>query len=100
MARIEWSPRSQRELHDIQAYIYENSPHYAQRFVRQLIQRVEKLVNFPESGERVFTGSLLGCREILFGNYRIFYRFDNQLIEIITVFHAARSMDDMDFTDS
>jgi len=33
-------------------------------------------------------------RKIIFGNYRIIYRFDGTRIEILTIYHGARLLGD------
>ena len=74
MARIEWSKRSLRELQEIYDYIEQSSPMYAARFVDRLMNRVDKLENFPESGERVPFKLISNLRQIVFGKYRIFFQ--------------------------
>jgi ABC-type methionine transport system ATPase subunit len=55
---------------------------------------VRRLEFFPESGESVQEYQRPDVREIVFGNYRIIYRFDGRQITIITVYHGARLLDD------
>ncbi|GKT06700.1 type II toxin-antitoxin system RelE/ParE family toxin [Desulforhabdus sp. TSK] len=48
--KLIWSPTARLDLKDIAAYVAEDSPSAADRFVRRLFQAVERLADFPESG--------------------------------------------------
>ncbi len=97
MARIEWSKRSQRELQEIYKYIEQSSPLYAARFVDRLMKRIEKLANFPFSGEKVPFKLMPDLRQIVFGKYRIFFQSNNDLVLVTSIFHASRLLTDEDF---
>jgi len=99
MAQLSWSPRSKNDLLEIRTYISKDSVEYAERYVLKIAARVEKLLMFPESGELVIEGALRGLREIVFGNYRIFYRYKNEVVEIVTIIHGARLLENIDLSD-
>jgi hypothetical protein len=48
------------------------------RFVIKLIDRVDQLIEFPESGREVPEKNNPEIRELIEGNYRIFYRFEKK----------------------
>ena len=51
-----------------------DSKFYANRFTNQLVYRVDQLIEFPESGRIVPEKEDPVIRELIEGNYRIFYR--------------------------
>lgn len=53
MAKINWTKQSLKDLKAIYDYIALDSNFYASRFVSKLIQRVDQLIEFPESGRVV-----------------------------------------------
>ena len=50
---LTWSPYAQFDLREIFAYITEDNPIAAGKFIRSLIDSVECLPSFPESGRIV-----------------------------------------------
>jgi plasmid stabilization system protein ParE len=73
------------------------APATASAFVRRLRRSVERLREFPESGQVVPELGRKEIREILRGNYRIIYRVAKHRIDILAIYHSARLLDDTDF---
>jgi addiction module RelE/StbE family toxin len=90
MAKITWTKKSFKDLRAINDYISLDSPFYAARFISKLIRRVEQLIVFPESGRIVPEKNEPEIRELIEGNYRIFYRFRKGHITILRIHNAAR----------
>ena len=65
--------------------------------MRRLRQSVERLRVFPCSGQIVPELGREEIRELLKGNYRIVYRVAEDRVEILTVYHSARLLDESDF---
>jgi toxin ParE1/3/4 len=95
--KLIWSPSAQLDLKDIAAFIAEDSPSAAQRFVKSLFQVVERLADFPESGRIVPEFDRPEIREVIRRPCRIVYRIDfgESTIEIVRVWHAARGTPDI-----
>lgn len=66
----------------------------AEKFVRKLKAAVDHLRSFPFSGWMVEEWLDPNVREMVFGIYRIIYRVGNNNVEIITVQHGARQLDE------
>ncbi len=49
MAQISWTKKSLKDLKAINDYISLDSAFYAARFISKLIERVDQLIEFPES---------------------------------------------------
>ena len=90
MAQISWTKKSLKDLRAINDYISLDSSFYAARFISKLISRVDQLVEFPESGRMVPEKNVHEIRELIEGNYRIFYRLQKEKITILRIHNAAR----------
>lgn len=71
-------------------YIAQDSPRVADLVVSRLIEAVERLETFPESGRRVPERNDPEIREVISAPYRVVYRMREGNVEVITVFRAAR----------
>ena len=92
MAEINWTKKSLKDLHAINDYISLDSTFYAARFISKLIKRVDQLIEFPESGRMVPEKNTNEIRELIEGNYRIFYRLHKGTITILRIHNAARKI--------
>jgi plasmid stabilization system protein ParE len=93
MAEVRWTPQAADDLEAITDFIAQDSPHYASLFAMDMIAATERVATFPNSGRIVPEVGDPAIREILLGNYRIVYRAKGQVVEILTVYHAARLLD-------
>jgi toxin ParE1/3/4 len=93
--KILWTEPSIDDLRNIHTYISKDSEIYANSFVERIILAVEKLTNFPSLGRVVPEADKETIRELFYRNYRIIYRINGELIEIITVFHGRRDLDSL-----
>ncbi|EHO40667.1 addiction module toxin, RelE/StbE family [Caldithrix abyssi DSM 13497] len=91
--KIIWSPRSKVQLIDIAEYISLDKPEAAHRWLENVFQEVEKLKLFPKSGRKVPEINQEDIREIIFGNYRIIYKIEIDLIIIASVRHGKQLLD-------
>jgi addiction module RelE/StbE family toxin len=92
MAEVTWTKRSLKDLRSIYDYISLDSNFYAARFINTLIARVEQLYEFPQSGRVVPEKNDPEIRELIEGNYRIFYRLQKNKIIILRIHNAARNI--------
>jgi toxin ParE1/3/4 len=90
MEQISWTKRSLKDLKAINDYISLDSTFYATRFISKLISRVEQLIDFSESGRIVPEKNVPEIRELIEGNYRIFYRIKKDKITILRIHNSAR----------
>jgi len=93
MAPVRWTPQAADDLEAIAAFIARDSPHFAGLFVADILQVVDRLADFPESGRIVPEIGEKSIREIILGSYRIIYRLRRDAVEILTVHHGARLLD-------
>ena len=92
MAQVNWTKKSLKDLKAINDYISLDSTFYAARFISKIIKRVDQLLEFPESGRIVPEKATPEIRELIEGNYRIFYRLRKGNVTILRIHNAARKI--------
>src|SRR5690348_15739819 len=90
MVEVRWTPQAVEDLKSIAEFISRDSAYYAQLLVIDVLEATDRLALFPQSGRVVPELKNPSIREILLGNYRIVYRPQSTLCEILTIYHAAR----------
>jgi toxin ParE1/3/4 len=93
MARIVWTPQALEDIDAICEFIAKDAPRYAQMFAIRVFNATDRLEIFPESGRIVPEINQHNIREVIFGNYRIIYRLQDDEVQILTVYHSARLLD-------
>lgn len=88
--RVEYAPRSARDLARIRAYIVKESqsPATADRFIARLLDACEALHTLPERFPRYPFAR--DWRMMPFGNYLVFFRIHEEAVRIGHIRHAAR----------
>lgn len=92
MAQIIWTKKAIKDLKHIDEIISMDSIFYAERFINKLIFRVDQLIEFPESGRIVPEKEDVSIRELIEGNYRIFYRWNKNEVIILRIHNSARKI--------
>lgn len=91
MAKIVWTELAVEDLQAIYDYIARDSVFYAGRFVDQLVERVDILIENPEAGKIVPEFEHVNLRELIEGSYRIIYHIkSSNTIGIVRIHHSAR----------
>jgi toxin ParE1/3/4 len=75
------------DLDAIAAYIADDNPVAARRFVSRLVARIDHLSAHPALGR---AGRVVGSRELMFPPYIVPYRVRSNVIEILRVFLGAQ----------
>ena len=87
---IIWSPLAIQRVNEIAQYIAQDNDEAAIKWIDTIFKQVERLISFPQSGRIVPETNREQIREILYKNYRIIYRLDEQTINILTVRHGKQ----------
>ncbi len=90
--KIIWTEPALADLEAIRDYIATANPEAAERIGWDIIRHVELLGSFPHIGPIYPRGSKGTTREIISGNYRIFYRViePQKEVQVLTIWHGAR----------
>lgn len=88
--KIIWSPLAIDRVSEIAAYIAQEKPSAAEKWVDTVFRKVEDLHKFPESGRVVPETEIKTIRELIYGNYRLIYRLEEKRISVLTVRHGKQ----------
>jgi toxin ParE1/3/4 len=83
--RILWSPLAIERVSEIVEYIAQDNPGAAENRVNTVFRKVEELKEFPESSRVVPETDNQSIRELLYGNYRIIFRVEENRLSVLTV---------------
>jgi toxin ParE1/3/4 len=93
MVEVTWTSRAKADLKHIHKYISFDSVRYADRLILKLIARVDILEQLPYSGKIVREKNDETIRELIQGNYRIFYKIrDKNTIHILRVYRSSMNI--------
>jgi addiction module RelE/StbE family toxin len=90
--KLQWTEPALFDLESIKDYIAKDSPYYAAQFTNRIVEAVETLPNHPLIGRVVPEAEDDTIRELLFQNYRIIYRSEQDRIMVLTVIHSSRDL--------
>ena len=88
--KVQWAPLAIDRVAEIAAYISEDNPIAAEKWIRDAFARVGQLARFPQSGRQIPETPRKDIRELVWGNYRIIYRIDSRHVSILTVRHTKQ----------
>lgn len=92
--RIEFARSAQDDmLHILAWYSPQQAPDVGKRLVAAIIERVEQLAMFPDSGRVVPEFETPWLRELELPPFRIVYRRDEAVVTVIRVWRSERLMD-------
>lgn len=90
MSAIRWAPQAADDLVSIRDFIARDSVHYANLLVQRIMAAVELLASAPLMGRVVPEFNSTHVREVIVGSYRVVYRYEHDIVEIVTISHGAR----------
>jgi plasmid stabilization system protein ParE len=90
--KIVWSPRAKIDLFEILNYYYKRNGNkkYSQKINKKIRSAIRLLKKFPEIGVHT---DVINVRNLIEGDYSIFYRIDSDLIEIIAIWDCRQDLD-------
>lgn len=93
MPKIHWTDAALDNLDAIFDLIAKDAPAFAQSFILEIMDSVDRLELFPKSGRKIPEDDSDRFREVIFQGYRIMYCIINkQHIDIIGVIHGSRDL--------
>lgn len=91
--RVIWSERALERVEEIALFIARDNVDAAARWTIDLFDEAERLADFPKSGKPGRDVKTVGIREMVFGDYRVFYEVGDA-VEILTVRHGRQRLDE------
>lgn len=93
--KIVWTEPAVEDLRELHAYIARDSETYASGFVERIILAADRLADYPKVGRIVPETNDENVRELLYQRYRIIYRVKGDSIEMLSVIHGARDLEEI-----
>lgn len=87
---IIWTPGARTDLDEIAAHIANDSPSSALAFLEDIFHKADSLRTLSERGRMVPELADSNVRELLLGNYRLFYEVHGHEVVMLGVLHGAR----------
>lgn len=88
--KVGWSDRARRDLDATYAYIAQDKPAVARKWVNRLRERARAAATAPLAGRVVPEAEEPGVREVFLGTYRLVYRVVGNDLHVLTVFEGHR----------
>jgi len=90
--KINIAPEAAKEIEDIYLYIADDSPNNAAKWYFAIHDKINTLKDFPESCPIAYEDRFYDfqIRNLIFGNYRVIYRIQEDIIQILHVKHTAQ----------
>ena len=85
-----WSIPAKEDLKKIYDYIARDSKYYARKVSQEIVEKSEKLNNFPEIGRIVPEIDEPNIRELIIYSYRLIYEISPDKIEILALIHGKQ----------
>ncbi len=90
---------AEADLEHIGNVIAEDNPRRSSSFVRELVQRCEKLMDMPRRFALVPRYEHTNIRRLVHGEYLIFYRVDPEAVYVLRIINGAMDYERILFPD-
>jgi len=90
---VRFAKSAEDDLLGILAWYSSQAPEVGERLVAAVIERVEQLAAFPDSGKVVPEFETPWLRELEMPPFRIIYRRDEVMVTVVRVWRSERFMD-------
>lgn len=101
MMQLKINPQVYDDLCEIKNYIAEDSVEQADKVVLSILEKIELLQDFPESGAKL-TNKLhfnVKYRYVIVYSYGVIYYIENNCVIVTNVLHLSRDFSAIDFTN-
>ncbi len=92
MPRVDYAPEADDDLVGIAEFIARDKPEAARNWIGKIRETCETIASHPEMGELRRGFGIPGCRSFSIGNYVIFFRRNEDGIEVARIVHGNRDM--------
>ena len=89
--RVSFAPSALTDLEEIRSWHADQQvPEVGERLVREIVDAVLRLADFPESGRMAPELGLAQLREIIHPPFRIVYHLDEERVRVVRVWRSER----------
>lgn len=93
-ARISFAESAVADLEAIRAwYAGQCVPEVGDRLLREILEHVERLADYPESGRIVPEFGIVQLREIVYPPFRVVYRLGEDRVRVVRVWRSERQLE-------
>ena len=94
---VRWSFPAKEDLRRIHDYISIDSKFYAKKISQDIVEKTEKLNDFPKCGRVVPEIGDPKIREIIIYSYRLVYEINPTVTEILGIIHGKQDFSSAEF---
>ncbi|HDY70540.1 MAG TPA: type II toxin-antitoxin system RelE/ParE family toxin, partial [Nitrospirae bacterium] len=92
-----WSLPAKEDLRRIHDYISIDSKFYAKKISQDIVEKAEKLNDFPNCGRVVPEIGDSNIRELIIYSYRLVYEINPTVIEVLGIIHEKQDFPSAEF---
>jgi plasmid stabilization system protein ParE len=85
--QIRWTTEASQQFVNAVRHIQKDNLSAAQIVAQAVVDRIEKLATFPSLGR---LGEVKGTRELVGPPYVVVYRFTDEIVEILHIWHGTQ----------
>jgi len=74
-------------------FIAQDNIEAAEKWIAEIIEKVERIIDFPDQGRVVPEDGRTNVREIFYKSHRIIYRITSKHILVLTIRHKKQLLD-------
>ena len=99
--RVRITRLAERDIDEAWAFIAQDNPEEAEKFISGLEKQVQTLERFAERCPLIPENEILGARyrHLIYGKYRTVFRLAGKTVYVLRVIHGARLLDTSMFED-
>lgn len=90
--KVKFTPAGRGQFLAAVAYVHQDRPGAARRFLTRAEQVLRRLEKFPESGRVIPEFPELPYREVIVPPYRFFYRVEGGTVWVVGAWHSAQQV--------
>jgi addiction module RelE/StbE family toxin len=96
---VKWSIPAKQDLRQIYDYIKRDSKHYANKVSQNIVEKSERLNDFPRMGRIVPEIDNSNIRELFVYSYRLIYEVSPHGVEVLALIHGKQEFSRVNFRE-
>ncbi|MEK8021946.1 MAG: type II toxin-antitoxin system RelE/ParE family toxin [Candidatus Parabeggiatoa sp.] len=87
---VKWTKPARQDMKQIHDYIARDSKYYAKKVIQEIVDKSQRLNDFPKMGRVVPEVGDENVRELFVYSYRLIYQVSDSVVKVLTVVHNKR----------